>query len=139
MKHSLASAATATGISKSTIYRAIKSGKISASFEDGVYKIDPSELHRVFEPVSEKHFMKDEMTQTETGDETALLQLEIDFLKQQLARERNFVESLERRLDESDNERRRLTLLLTHQQKQSPVEKAKSSDENHLWKRIFKK
>jgi excisionase family DNA binding protein len=139
MKHSLTSAATATGISKSTIYRAIKSGKMSAIFEDGVYKIDPAELHRVFSPVSMERAMKEEMTQSETQGETPLLKLEVDFLKQQLEREREFVKSLERRLDESDAERRKLTKLLTFQQEQPPkVQEQSVKKENKLWKKLFK-
>ena len=139
MKHSLTSAATATGISKSTIYRAIKSGKMSAIFEDGVYKIDPAELHRVFSPVSVERAMKEEMTQSETQGETPLLKLEVDFLKQQLEREREFVKSLERRLDESDAERRKLTKLLTFQQEQLPkVQEQSVKKENKLWKKLFK-
>lgn len=139
MKHSLTSAATATGISKSTIYRAIKSGKMSAIFEDGVYKIDPAELHRVFSPVSMERTMKEEMTQSETQGETPLLKLEVDFLKQQLEREREFVKSLERRLDESDAERRKLTKLLTFQQEQPPkVQEQSVKKENKLWKKLFK-
>lgn len=51
MKYSLSEAAKATGKNKTTIQRAIKSGKISASKGDsGSYEIDPSELHRVFPP-----------------------------------------------------------------------------------------
>ena len=51
MKYSLSEAAKATGKNKSTIQRAIKSGKISASKgESGAYEIAPSELHRVFSP-----------------------------------------------------------------------------------------
>ena len=139
MKHSLTSAATATGISKSTIYRAIKSGKMSAIFEDGVYKIDPAELHRVFSPVSVERAMKEEMTQSETQGETPLLKLEVDFLKQQLEREREFVKSLERRLDESDAERRKLTKLLTFQQEQpTKVQEQSVKKENKLWKKLFK-
>jgi excisionase family DNA binding protein len=139
MKNSLTSAATATGISKSTIYRAIKSGKMSAIFEDGVYKIDPAELHRVFSPVSVERAMKEEMTQSETQGETPLLKLEVDFLKQQLEREREFVKSLERRLDESDAERRKLTKLLTFQQEQPPkVQEQSVKKENKLWKKLFK-
>lgn len=139
MKHSLTSAATATGISKSTIYRAIKSGKMSAIFEDGVYKIDPAELHRVFSPVSAERAMKEDMTQSETQGETPLLKLEVDFLKQQLEREREFVKSLERRLDESDAERRKLTELLTFQQEQPPkVQEQVVKKENKLWKKLFK-
>jgi excisionase family DNA binding protein len=138
MKHSLTSAATATGISKSTIYRAIKSGKMSAVFEDGVYKIDPAELHRVFSPVSVERVMKEEMTQSETVGETSLLKLEVEFLKQQLERERDFVKSLERRLDESDIERRKLTKLLTFQQEQPKVQEQSVKKENKLWKKLFR-
>lgn len=49
MKYSLSEAAKATGKNKTTIQRAIKNGKISASKGDlGSYEIDPAELHRVF-------------------------------------------------------------------------------------------
>ncbi len=52
MKYSLSEAAKATGKNKTTIQRAIKSGKISAAKGDGgSYEIDPSELHRVFPPI----------------------------------------------------------------------------------------
>ena len=53
MKYSLAEAAKATGKNKTTIQRAIKSGKISAVKGDsGAYEIDPAELHRVFPPAT---------------------------------------------------------------------------------------
>lgn len=53
MKYSLSEAAKATGKNKTTIQRAIKNGKISASKGDsGSYEIAPSELHRVFPPVA---------------------------------------------------------------------------------------
>lgn len=49
MRYSLSEAAKATGKNKTTIQRAIKSGKISASKgHSGSYEIDPSELHRIF-------------------------------------------------------------------------------------------
>jgi excisionase family DNA binding protein len=52
MTYTLGMAARATGLSKSTIYRAIKSGRISANRADtGDYAIDPAELHRVFPPL----------------------------------------------------------------------------------------
>jgi predicted site-specific integrase-resolvase len=53
MAYTLGTAAKAVGISKATMHRAIKSGKISAArHDDGSYTIDPAELHRVFPPVS---------------------------------------------------------------------------------------
>ena len=55
MKYTLSEAAAATGKNKATIQRAIKSGKISAQKgEYGSYEIDPSELHRVFQPVAQR-------------------------------------------------------------------------------------
>ena len=47
---SLSQAAKLTGKSKSTINRAIKTGKLSATrHEDGSYSIDPAELARAFD------------------------------------------------------------------------------------------
>lgn len=55
MKYTLSEAASATGKNKATIQRAIKSGKISApKGESGSYEIDPSELHRVFPPATQR-------------------------------------------------------------------------------------
>lgn len=46
---SLSEAAKATVQSKSTIWRAIKAGRLSATRTDtGEFQIDPAELHRVF-------------------------------------------------------------------------------------------
>jgi septal ring factor EnvC (AmiA/AmiB activator) len=56
MKYSLSEAAKATGKNKTTIQRAVKSGKISAAKGDsGSYEIDPSELHRAFPPAVAQH------------------------------------------------------------------------------------
>lgn len=49
MSYTLGEAAKAVGKSKTTLHRAIKSGRISANkAHDGSYSIDPAELHRVF-------------------------------------------------------------------------------------------
>ena len=54
MTCTLGMAARATGLSKSTIRRAIKAGRVSAGrSETGDYAIDPAELHRVFPPVQD--------------------------------------------------------------------------------------
>jgi hypothetical protein len=46
-------AAQATGMNRATILRAIKSGKISGLRDDnGVWAVEPVELHRVFPPAS---------------------------------------------------------------------------------------
>lgn len=53
MSYTLGEAAKAVGKSKTTLHRAIKSGKISASKADnGSYVIEPSELHRLYPSVT---------------------------------------------------------------------------------------
>jgi excisionase family DNA binding protein len=48
---SLREAAEQTGVSKSTIFRAIKAGRMSAPRnDDGEFQIDPAELFRVYPP-----------------------------------------------------------------------------------------
>lgn len=55
MRYTLGQAAKATGKTKSTIQRAIKTGKISAQFDGNAYSIDPAELHRVFLPANQRN------------------------------------------------------------------------------------
>ena len=55
MKYTAGQAAKATGVATATITRALKSGRISGQKDDsGAWMIDPSELHRVFPPVSKQ-------------------------------------------------------------------------------------
>jgi hypothetical protein len=51
MTYNLSTAAMATGASKSTILRAIKAGRISATKDDVGWQIEVAELHRVFKPL----------------------------------------------------------------------------------------
>jgi predicted site-specific integrase-resolvase len=49
MSYILAEAAQATGLNRSTILRAIKSGRISGTRDEfGAWRVEPVELHRVF-------------------------------------------------------------------------------------------
>lgn len=51
MEYTLTTAAKASGIGRSTLHRAIKSGRLSARrLDDGSYRIDPAELARAFPP-----------------------------------------------------------------------------------------
>jgi hypothetical protein len=53
--YTLGTAAKAAGVSKSTVHRAIRTGKISARSKDGNrYEIDPAEFHRVFPLIRQK-------------------------------------------------------------------------------------
>lgn len=110
MTHTLGTAAHAVGVSKSTLRRAIQTGRLSATRrDDGSYEIDPAELARVFPRPSAD---TPEMARHDTANETGALQREVTVL-------REVVEDLRRRLDASEAERRqtqeRLTALLTDQ------------------------
>jgi hypothetical protein len=51
----LSEAAAATGVNRSTIYRAWKAGRVSATrTETGQIEIEPAELFRVFPPIAEQ-------------------------------------------------------------------------------------
>src|SRR5262245_41901485 len=51
MAYNLATAALATGVNKSTILRAIKAGRLSATRDETGWTIEVAELHRVFAPL----------------------------------------------------------------------------------------
>src|SRR5262245_12697652 len=54
MPYTLQEAADATGMNRSSIFRAIKAGKISAvRNEQGTWQIEPAELHRIYPPWAE--------------------------------------------------------------------------------------
>jgi hypothetical protein len=76
------------------------------------------------------------LEQSRTPDGTEILNKEIESLKQQLERERFFVAELSKRLDDETSERKKLTLLLTHQ---TEMKEAKEKKTGNLWNKIFKK
>ena len=131
MKYTLGKAALATGKSKTTLHRAITSGKLSATRNtDGEYEIDPAELMRVYEIVTPEPQKRSEFERSVTADETPVLRAEIEGLKQQLALVKDERDDLRLRLDEDSAERRRLTLLLT----EPP---GRPASKPSLWKRLF--
>lgn len=90
MKLSANEAARRTGKSIPTITRAIKSGKISAEkLDSGGYLIDPSELFRVFPPLTRPNAETPKMSESETPpvtpSETLSLQERISLLEAALA------------------------------------------------------
>ena len=92
---SLTQAARVTGKSKSTINRAIKSGKLSATrHDDGSYSIDGSELSRVFriEPTAGAELVSPALPAEPTR--TATLEAENAALRAALAREREALDDL---------------------------------------------
>jgi hypothetical protein len=56
MQYTMIQAAKAAGLSKSTVTRAVKSGRLSATQNElGVMVIDAAELHRVYPPVTQRN------------------------------------------------------------------------------------
>lgn len=125
-------AAKATGKSKSTITRAIHKRKLSAEKDaDGIYQIDPAELHRVYPPKGAEQGGSDQRNAPERNDPTGApapthLVREIEIRDQQLEAERTerererrqaqeVIDDLRIRLDGEAEERRKLTRLLTDQ------------------------
>lgn len=114
MSYSLGAAAKTTGMSKSTILRAIKSGKISATKDEsaGEWQIEPAELHRVYPTVAAKGAARN------TGEPPIIT---LDELREGWSRERaqleRVIDELRNRLESADEERRttlrQLTALLT--------------------------
>jgi excisionase family DNA binding protein len=94
MKFSLRTAAQHTGTSKSTILRAIKSGRLSAArLDDGGYEIDGAELERVYPTQQAQRSTERAMDHSATGDDTprtadatAALAAEISGLREILRR-----------------------------------------------------
>lgn len=112
--YSLRDAAIAVGMSKPAIFKAIKSGKISASKDhNGHWYIQPAELHRIYPPVISVNDNANKVLTNAPEDlpETQILRLE----REQLL---DTISDLRRRLDKSEDERRsvqeKLALLLEH-------------------------
>jgi hypothetical protein len=89
---SLSEAAIAAGIAKSTIWRAVKAGRISAARTvTGTYQVDPAELFRVFPAMPKNVEIKQLAPAVETGIVPALeaqisaLKEVSNLLKEQLA------------------------------------------------------
>jgi len=104
--YTLGQAAKATGKAKTTIQRAIKSGRISASKSDvGAYDIEPSELHRVFPATVAQHGIRSGAQPYEKPREIEadVLRMKVEMLEQQLRREEETTEDLRKRLDRAES------------------------------------
>jgi hypothetical protein len=102
--HTLGTAAKAAGVSKSAVYRALKSGKLSGSrTETGDYRIDPAELFRWRDSFVAAKRSEPSPAQSETGltqPETAALQAQITGLKQ-------IIELMQSQMDQTRMDMRR--------------------------------
>ena len=120
----LGQAAKLTGKSKSTISRAIKTGRLSASKEGGTFKIAVSELTRVFDATVAQ---PDQKNDTQPHPNTASApEVEIRMLREMLERERETVDDLRGRLTRAET-------LLTDQR-----EKTAEPPKRGFWARLVR-
>lgn len=106
MQLSLSAAAKEVGRSKSTLSRAVSSGRMSATrCEDGSYRIDPAELYRVF-PLPVPQPAASNTTQPDS-DPTGTLRMQLEMLKGERDRERDqmqaTIDDLRARLDRAES------------------------------------
>jgi hypothetical protein len=129
MAYTLGTAAKATGKSRTSILRAIERGKISAEKNvHGEWNIDPSELHRVYPPKQacngEDNSTDATAVNTDLLIENRELTTRLEVADQRTRDALDQVNDLRRRLDQSEDERRRtqaqLTALLTDQRNERP-------------------
>src|SRR5919206_1034993 len=109
--HTLASAAQYANVHKSTIFRWVRSGRISSmKAEDGTLRIDPSELQRYLDSVAAEQVARQAAQTPATEVSVAShagemeLQVRVAALEAQLAGMRELLEAERRR---ADDERRR--------------------------------
>ena len=121
---SLGQAAKATGMDKSTISRAMKSGKLSATRQEhGGYAIDPAELFRVFAPASQDteqpvlahDTILDGWSETQAlrvQVDAATLRVHVEAMTLRMQDKDEEIRDLRHRLDIEGEERRKLTMML---------------------------
>ena len=153
MFYTLGQAAKATGTSKPTLSRAIKSGRISATKQpDGSFIIDPAELHRVYPLVADATSNDNgNVKQSETPCNPKVLQAQLETLREERERERQqlhaTIDDLRDRLNAATDARekaaddvRRLTLMLTHHPEPKPNTSQtlpEPAPKSRLWEKLF--
>lgn len=145
--YTLGQAAKATGKSKTTIRRAIASGKISASKDSNEhYTIDPAELHRVYPPSQERHSDNGAMRHPESHrGGTAVLEAKLEAAERLLSDRQKTIDDLRERLDHAEEQRAKTFVLLTDQRTQTEelarqkaeLEAHQSEPKRGFWGRLF--
>lgn len=118
MSYSLSDAAKATGKNRTTIQRAIKSGKISASKnENGTYEIEPAELHRIFPAIAQHRAQQSKETGSNSPQRadaiSETLRIRLEMLEKERDRERaQLEETITDLREDRDKWRQQATALL---------------------------
>lgn len=135
----LTQAALEVARTRSTLFKAIKAGRLSATKDSqGHYLIDPAELHRVYVAVNVSQGNQTKQSETvDNTDEIVFLRRENELLRQQAQRDR---EQIEREQSQADHWRQTATMLLDHQP-QPPTQPQPISQpaDSKLWLKLFGK
>jgi len=132
MAYSLITAAVATGAHRTTILRAIKSGKISAERDaQGAWIIQPGELHRVFPPLPQLPAMAEPVQPHHPDAEVALLRTLLDEMRATVA-------DLRRREDDLKADRDHWREAHSATQRLLPAPKLEDAQDAHWVKRAWK-
>lgn len=120
MAYTLGEAAKATGKSKATISKSIKSGRISAVKDDtGTFRIDPAELHRVYTPTvshERKETLREPEGNTTNDGLIRELQARLDAAHERLTDKESVISDLR---EDRDKWRQQATALLADQRPKS--------------------
>lgn len=116
MTYTLNEAAKATGKSKTTIHRALKSGKVSATkTATGAYAIEPAELHRVFPivPAERNEERSARNSEEHRRNDLGTLRIQLESVEKERERERQQLqETIADLRDDRDRWRQQATALL---------------------------
>lgn len=133
-KVNLTQGAKLAGISRSTLNRHLKDGKISKGVDaSGKPCVDTSELQRVYGRVSHGVSRRDvPMTQHGTPSKIAENMTEIALLRAELSVAKERLEETQKDRDEWKGQAKTLSLLLTDQRPEKPAERQRG-----FWGSIF--
>ena len=111
MTYTLGTAATATGLNKSTVLRAIQNGKISAAKDEhGQWCIDPAELHRVYRPVAATAADNGAEQRHASADDNAQLRAQAFLAEQRLSDLKVMLDEMRRDRDAWRDQAQRLAI-----------------------------
>jgi hypothetical protein len=121
MAYTLTEAAKVTGLNKTTIFRAIRRGLISATKDatTGAWHVEPAELHRVY-PAAGAIIASNGQIAAEAMPRNEAAEVEIRELRARLADAHDQIADLRQQRDREAEERRRLTALLADQRSAPP-------------------
>lgn len=109
-------AATAVGMSKNGIIRAIHDGRLSATrSSSGQFEIDPAELFRVYAPVSTTDHLSWQVAANETPAQSEGVDEKVTMLERIIRDKDDVIADLRQRLDLATEQNTRLEAMLASQ------------------------